>query len=106
LWEDHNICEVDTGQGFRFLLLYEYLEQLGHHLMLHLWVDNVDDWYQHLKSKNLAEKYPGVEVPEPQVAAWGWRIVYLRDPAGQVWHVAEPHSALTRNMFGNAEWMQ
>ena len=52
LWggDDGQVCEIDTGFGHRFLLLDKYNKPLAENLMLHLWVDSVDDWYEYLEA--------------------------------------------------------
>ncbi len=40
----------DTTFGYHFILPLNKNKQIGENLMLHLWVENVDDWYEYLKS--------------------------------------------------------
>lgn len=108
LWggEGDAVCEFDTGFGFRFLLLEKYNKLLAENLMIQIWVESVDDWHEYITERRLEEKYPGVKVAEPDVLPWGWRILYIWDPAGVLLHVAEPHSESNKSFFNNASWMQ
>jgi hypothetical protein len=105
LWTSPEISEIDTGYGHRFLLSANKNKQLGENMMLHFWVESVDQWFEYLKSKKLEEKYIGTKVAEPDILPWGWRIVYVWDPAGVLLHFAEPHSQETIAYFNNAKWL-
>ncbi|MDH3692463.1 MAG: hypothetical protein OEU36_23780 [Gammaproteobacteria bacterium] len=107
LWRADNreVCEIDTGFGHRFILLDKYNKHFADNLMLHIWVDSVDDWYEYLKPKKLDRKYSGVKVTEPDVLPWGWRILYIWDPAGVLLHIAEPHTEKNKEFFNKATWL-
>ncbi len=44
-WESDEVCEIDTGFGYRFLLLPKNHNNYAHSLMLHFLVDSAQDWY-------------------------------------------------------------
>ncbi len=99
------VCEFDTGYGHRFLLLEKYNNALSENLMLQIWVENLDDWHTYLTSIDLPKKYPTVKVSQPEVQPWGWRIIYIWDPAGVLWHIAEPHSQENKDYFNHVSWL-
>jgi uncharacterized glyoxalase superfamily protein PhnB len=56
---------------------------------MHMLVTNLDMWWKHLVSLDLASRY-GVQNPrEPKWESWGLNVAYVFDPAGVLWHFAE-----------------
>lgn len=88
-WDAGEVCEIDTGFGYRFLLLPKNHNNYAHSLMLHFMVDSAQDWYEHLKSLGLEDKFKGAKVAPPKLEPWGLLITYLWDPAGVLLHFAE-----------------
>ncbi len=105
LWTSPEVSEFDTLCGHRFLLSSNENKHLGENLMLQLWVESADDWFQYLQSKNLEEKYAGTKIAEPNIMPWGWKITYAWDPAGVLLHFAEPHSEANKDYFSKVEWL-
>ncbi len=85
------VCSIDTNQGFKFLLRNRYNKELAENLMLQIWVEDLDEWEVFLQKRNLEEKYPGVKISKPTDEPWGWRIIYLWDPAGVLLHIGQPN---------------
>ena len=54
--------------------------------MLFLEVENVEDYYLEVKSKNLLEKYPTVKLSQIVYNDWGCEF-FLHDPSGVLWHI-------------------
>jgi uncharacterized glyoxalase superfamily protein PhnB len=75
--------------SYRFLLQNFYAKQLAENLMMHLLVSDVDDWWQHIQSAGLKEKYPTISAVAPKLQPWGQRTLYLTDPSGVLWHIAD-----------------
>lgn len=88
-WDDGEVCEVDTGFGFRFLLLPRNHNNYGHSLMLHFMVDSAQAWYDHFMNIQLVERFTGTKVAKPKMEPWGLLITYVWDPAGVLLHFAE-----------------
>ncbi len=88
-WDDGEVCEIDTGFGYRFLLLPKNHNNYAHSLMLHFMVPSAQDWYEWFKRLNLDEEFPGVRFAEPKLQPWGLLITYVWDPAGVLLHFAE-----------------
>ncbi|SNT29890.1 hypothetical protein SAMN05421640_3276 [Ekhidna lutea] len=59
--------------------------------MLVLQVDNLSDYWEVLKAKNLDQKFKGVKLVEPTSFDWG-REGFVYDPSGVLWHIAEFNS--------------
>lgn len=88
-WDDGEVCEIDTGFGYRFLLLPKNHNNYAHSLMLHFMVNSAQEWYDHFESVNLMAKFPGTKVAPPELMPWGLLITHVWDPAGVLLHFAE-----------------
>ncbi|ARN21839.1 VOC family protein [Piscinibacter gummiphilus] len=75
-----------------FLLQEFFVEQHAHNFMMHLIVENVDDWYANVMASGVVERF-GVRVDPPQDQPWGLRDFPLVDPTGVLWRVAQEISA-------------
>jgi uncharacterized glyoxalase superfamily protein PhnB len=71
-----------------FLLQDYYVEQWAANFMMHLFVDDLDAWWAHVTSLNMASRY-GVRSPRaPKLESWGLNVAYVFDPTGVLWHIA------------------
>jgi len=71
-----------------FLLQDFYVEQWAENFVMHMLVDDLDAWWEHLTSLNVASRY-GVKSPRaPKLESWGLNVAYMFDPAGVLWHIA------------------
>jgi uncharacterized glyoxalase superfamily protein PhnB len=49
----------------------------------------VDAWWAHITQLELPKRF-GVRPPKPPaVQPWGLRVLYLTDPSGVLWHIAQ-----------------
>ena len=87
-WSNDEIAELQLG-SFRFLLQRFYVAEHAGNFMMTLNVENADAWWEYLQQKDFAKKYPGIMCKPPQVQPWGIRVIYLSDPTGVLWHIAE-----------------
>lgn len=71
-----------------FLLQKFYNKEFAENLMMHLMVEDVDAWWQHVDAQQLATKY-GVSVGVPEDRPWGIRDFTINDPAGVLWRVGQ-----------------
>ncbi len=88
-WDSGEVSEIDTGFGYRFLLLPRNHNNCAHSLMLHFMVDSAQEWYDHFIAIQLAEKFEGTKVAPPELMPWGLIITHVWDPAGVLLHFAE-----------------
>lgn len=87
-WVDEKVAELQIG-SYRFLLQNYYVQQFAENFMMHLMVEDADVWWHHVESAKLAEKYPGIMAKAPARQPWGLRVLYLSDPTGVLWHIAD-----------------
>jgi uncharacterized glyoxalase superfamily protein PhnB len=87
-WSYEDAAEMQIG-SFRFLLQRFYVEQHASNFMMSLNVEDPDDWWRYIESIGLKEKYPDIMARPPAMQPWGLRVLYLSDPTGVLWHIAE-----------------
>ena len=75
--------------GFRFLLQNFYAKEHAENFMMHLMVEDADAWWEHVQATELAEKYRLYMAKPPMLQPWGLRVLYLSDPTGVLWHIAD-----------------
>jgi uncharacterized glyoxalase superfamily protein PhnB len=85
---DGEVAIFNAGSG-GFILQRYYQKEWAENFMMQLMVDDLDAWWQHIASLNLAERF-GVQAPRaPAMQPWGLRVAYLFDPCGVLWHVCQ-----------------
>lgn len=57
--------------------------------MMHLLVEDADTWWRRINDTKFTEKYPGIMAKAPEVQPWGLRVLFLTDPTGVLWHIAD-----------------
>ena len=56
--------------------------------MMHLLVQNVDDWHRNVESSGLIERF-GTRVGAPENRPWGLRDFFFTDPTGVLWRIGQ-----------------
>jgi uncharacterized glyoxalase superfamily protein PhnB len=87
-WSNSEIAELQIG-SVRFLLQKFYVAEHAGNFMMTLNVDDADAWWSYIQQKEFPKKYPGIMCKAPEIQPWGLRILYLSDPSGVLWHIAE-----------------
>lgn len=86
-WQTDQVAEFQAG-SFRFLLQNFRAAGLAENFMMHLLVDDADAWWRRISEADLKAKY-GVMAKPPAMQPWGLRVLYLSDPSGVLWHIAD-----------------
>src|ERR1700709_1602784 len=86
-WSDKDLAYMHRGRT-SFLLQNFYVKELADNFMMHLLVEDVDEWWATIQKVRLAEKY-GVRVLPPEQRPWKMRDLVLIDPSGVLWRIAE-----------------
>jgi uncharacterized glyoxalase superfamily protein PhnB len=82
-----SIAAVHLG-SHSFLLQDYYVEVWANNFVMHMMVDDLDAWWEHLTALDLVSRY-GVQSPRaPKLESWGLIVAYMFDPAGVLWHIA------------------
>ncbi len=72
-----------------FILQNYFKKEWAENFMMQLMVDDLDAWWTHIEGLDLPGKF-NVQPPKaPAMQPWGLRIVYVFDPSGVLWHIAE-----------------
>ena len=85
---DSEVAIFNAGSG-GFILQRYFQEDWASNFMMQLMVDDLDGWWTHIESLDLATRF-GVPPPKPPaLQPWGLRVAYMVDPSGVLWHIAE-----------------
>jgi catechol 2,3-dioxygenase-like lactoylglutathione lyase family enzyme len=87
-FSNDEIAELQIG-AFRFLLQKFYVADHAGNFMMTLNVEDLDAWWTYIQEKEFTKKYPEIMCKAPAMQPWGLRVLYLSDPAGVLWHIAE-----------------
>jgi uncharacterized glyoxalase superfamily protein PhnB len=71
-----------------FLLQNFFVKELAENFVMHLLVENVDHWHEHITAQNLLERF-GVKVGMPEDRPWAMRDFTFLDPSGVLWRIAQ-----------------
>ena len=80
-WSSEDLAYFHAG-GSSFLLQRFYVKEHAGNFMMHMLVEDVASWWEHVTSQQLASKY-GVRVNPPEDRPWGIRDFTIDDPT--VW---------------------
>jgi hypothetical protein len=83
-----SLCELSLGPH-AFLLQGYYVKEWAENMVMHVLVNDVDAWWQHIQSLDLANRFGVAPPAAPRVESWGLTVAYVFDPSGVLWHFAE-----------------
>jgi uncharacterized glyoxalase superfamily protein PhnB len=86
-WSSDDMAYVHHGRS-SFLLQKFFVQEHAHNFMMHLLVENVDDWWRHLDAQRIAQEF-GVNIGTPEDRPWGLRDFTLNDPSGVLWRIGQ-----------------
>jgi hypothetical protein len=90
---DGDVAIFELGSS-GFILQRHYQKEWAENCMMQLMVDDLDAWWSHINALDLPGKF-GVRAPQaPAMQPWGLRVVYLFDPCGVLWHIAQREGAV------------
>ena len=85
---DSEVAIFNVGSG-GFILQRHFQQEWAENFMMQLMVDDLDLWWAHIESLELATQFD-VPLPKaPAMQAWGLRVAFVVDPSGVLWHVAQ-----------------
>jgi hypothetical protein len=82
------LAELSLGPH-AFLLQGYFVKEWAENTVMHVLVNDVRAWWQHINSLDLANQFGVSPAAPPRVEPWGLTVVYVFDPAGVLWHFAE-----------------
>src|SRR5262249_45703126 len=84
-WSGEDLAYVRYGDN-SFLLQRFYVPDHANNFMMHLLVENADDWHTHVVACKVVERF-GVFLEEPADRSGGLRDFPLTDPTGVLWRI-------------------
>jgi catechol 2,3-dioxygenase-like lactoylglutathione lyase family enzyme len=86
-WSSNDLAYFRHGTS-SFLLQNFYVREHAENFMMHILVENVEAWWNHVQRNGLAAKY-GVDVEPPEDRSWGIRDFVVVDPTGVLWRIGQ-----------------
>jgi uncharacterized glyoxalase superfamily protein PhnB len=87
-WGDDSACGLQID-GQDIILQNFYVKDHAENFMMTLRVDDASAWWERIQALGLKEKYQlGIASP-PAMQPWGILVLYITDPTGVLWHIAE-----------------
>jgi catechol 2,3-dioxygenase-like lactoylglutathione lyase family enzyme len=80
-----------------FILQRYYQKDWAGNFMMQLMVDDLDAWWTYIEGLDLPGKFNVRHPTAPAIQPWGLRIVYVVDPSGVLWHIAERRNGVIRD---------
>jgi catechol 2,3-dioxygenase-like lactoylglutathione lyase family enzyme len=75
--------------GHVSFLLQDYCaEGLAENFMMHILVEDVDAWWNHVQASGVVERY-GVRCSAVEAQPWRMRDFCLHDPSGVLWRIGQ-----------------
>jgi uncharacterized glyoxalase superfamily protein PhnB len=87
VWSSDDLAYVRHGDA-GFLLQNFYVAEHAGNFMMHLLVEDVDAWWQHVQAQRLQSKYQILLEP-PADRSWGLRDFPISDPTGVLWRIGQ-----------------
>lgn len=98
LLHDGEVAIFGIGQT-SFILQNYFNKDWAENFLMQLMVDDVDAWWAHLNALNLTSTFLSVSLRAPEELPWGFRISYLVDPTGVLWHVAQRRPGISHDQW-------
>jgi len=80
------LTEMSLG-AHSFLLQDFYVPQFANNFVMHMSVENVDAWWEHIEALGLEKSFKVRAPIAPRLEPWGLRVTYLFDPSGVLWQI-------------------
>ena len=96
-WSSDDLAYLRNGPS-SFLL--QNFAQPADNFMMHLLVEDVDAWWEHVQAQDLVAKY-GVMAEPPADRPWGIRDFVITDPTSVLWRIGQNIGAPTDRNVGN-----
>ncbi len=86
-WSSDDLAHLRAG-ATSFLLQKFHVREHAENFMMHLLVDDVEAWWRHVETGEIARRY-GVRCLPPEDRPWGMRDFVLIDPSGVLWRIGQ-----------------
>jgi len=76
--------------GTSSFILQNYFEKTwAENFMMQLVVDDLDAWWRHIDQLDLPARFDVPKPKPPAIQPWGLHVVFVIDPSGVLWHIAQ-----------------
>jgi len=82
------LAELSLGPH-AFLLQGHYVKEWAENSVMHVLVKDVEAWWRHINSLDLANQFGVAPPAPPRAEPWGLTVSYVFDPTGILWHFAQ-----------------
>lgn len=86
LWGDDGLTLMELG-NHRIYVQNAYKKLWAHNTMLHISVENAEEWKE--LAEPLVDQIKGVRIRGPIQEPYGAKVIYVWDPSGVLLHFAE-----------------
>ncbi len=86
-WSSDDLAYLHVGSS-SFLLQRFYVQQHAGNFMMSMLVPDVEAWWRHVETQQLAQRY-NVRALPPEDRPWGIRDFVLVDPTGVLWRIGQ-----------------
>jgi hypothetical protein len=86
------LAELSLGKN-AFLLQGYYVKEWAENMVMHVLVEDVQEWWRHIASLDLANAFAVAAPAAPRKEPWGLTVAYVFDPSGVLWHFAQETKA-------------
>lgn len=87
-WGDDAACGLQID-GQTIILQNFYVKAHTENFMMQLVVNDASAWWERIQGLGLQEKYQLGTAKPPAMQPWGLVVLYITDPSGVLWHIAE-----------------
>lgn len=84
-WENETMAYFHHD-GCSFILQNFHVKEYTENFMMHMLVENADDWHRELGERSIAERFK-VAISAPEDRPWDIRDFTLIDPSGVLWRI-------------------
>jgi glyoxalase/bleomycin resistance protein/dioxygenase superfamily protein len=80
---------TEMSLGRHSVLLQDfYVPDYASNFVIHMLVDDVDKWWDHIASLSLEESFQVQSPRAPKLQPWGLRVLSVFDPSTVLWQIA------------------
>ena len=87
-WVGDGLAYFSHGEHCAFLLQDFYVKEQAENFVMHLLVEEVDAWWEHIQAARLDERFD-TRLIAPQDQPWGIREFMVFDPSGVLWRIGQ-----------------
>lgn len=92
-WKTRDVADglalVELREQQHFYIQDYYIKEIAENCMLHLTVEDAQDWYRHVSAILNRDKSYGARIQPPKLQAYGAIVTFMHDPSGVLLHLCQ-----------------